>query len=372
MAQKRSSSRSAAESATSKPASAARPAIVEPGTGKILAMVQNTRLPQERRQGPALHPGELERRPASTAARPASSSARRPRCSPSSRALQKGMPVNGTIPSKFATTKQAGGLHAQRDRGRCGAGTDCGRSATTSRSAASRSRSSWPPPSRSTPRSPRWCSSWAPPNVRKTMTTMGLHQGTGAPDRAATRPSSTLGAGDATPLTLAASYATLAAEGKYCAPEPDPVDHDGRQEADQDAGQPPASRSSTRTSPTARPSCSRASSRTAPAPGPSSGRPSRGRQDGHHRQPRRVVVRRLHRRSSPRPSGSAPPTARTGCATSRLAGAVLPARSSVARSRRRSGRTIMDGASKGLPDAARLRRPQHKVLKGDLRRASRT
>ncbi len=55
--------------------------------------------------------------------------------------------------------------------------------------------------------------------VQKTMTTMGLHQGTGA--QIECYPAVvTLGANDTTPLTLAASYATLAAEGKYCVPNP--------------------------------------------------------------------------------------------------------------------------------------------------------
>jgi membrane peptidoglycan carboxypeptidase len=51
------------------------------------------------------------------------------------------------------------------------------------------------------------------------MTTMGLHQGTGA-EIECYPAVVTLGANDTTPLTLATSYATLAAEGRYCAPNP--------------------------------------------------------------------------------------------------------------------------------------------------------
>jgi membrane peptidoglycan carboxypeptidase len=48
---------------------------------------------------------------------------------------------------------------------------------------------------------------------------MGLHTGTGA--KIPCGPASvTLGAGTTTPLTLATSYATLAANGKYCPPNP--------------------------------------------------------------------------------------------------------------------------------------------------------
>jgi membrane peptidoglycan carboxypeptidase len=48
---------------------------------------------------------------------------------------------------------------------------------------------------------------------------MGLHQGTGDPIQCYPAVV-TLGANDTTPLTLASSYATLAAGGKYCTPNP--------------------------------------------------------------------------------------------------------------------------------------------------------
>jgi membrane peptidoglycan carboxypeptidase len=51
------------------------------------------------------------------------------------------------------------------------------------------------------------------------MNKMGLHQGTGK-EIECFPAAVTLGANDTTPLTLASSYATLAAEGKYCAPNP--------------------------------------------------------------------------------------------------------------------------------------------------------
>jgi membrane peptidoglycan carboxypeptidase len=55
--------------------------------------------------------------------------------------------------------------------------------------------------------------------VQRTMTAMGMHQGTGDPIQCYPAVV-TLGANDTTPLTLATSYATLAAGGKYCAPNP--------------------------------------------------------------------------------------------------------------------------------------------------------
>jgi membrane peptidoglycan carboxypeptidase len=55
--------------------------------------------------------------------------------------------------------------------------------------------------------------------VRDTMTRMGLHASNGAPvDKNIS--SITLGAATTTPMTIASSYATLAARGKYCEPFP--------------------------------------------------------------------------------------------------------------------------------------------------------
>ena len=100
--------------------------------------------------------------------------------------------------------------------------------------------------------------------------------------------------------------------GQVLRAQPDPVDHDERQEADQAAGPTTASRSSARTSPTARASCSRASSRRAPAPRPSSR--AVGPLPARRAPPTTTSSRgsSATRRSSPRPCGSAPPTARTG------------------------------------------------------------
>ncbi|EAQ00519.1 putative transpeptidase [Janibacter sp. HTCC2649] len=57
--------------------------------------------------------------------------------------------------------------------------------------------------------------------VHETMNRMGLHQGDGKPIDTAI-PAIALGAGVVTPMTIANSYATLAARGKFC--EPTPID----------------------------------------------------------------------------------------------------------------------------------------------------
>lgn len=57
-------------------------------------------------------------------------------------------------------------------------------------------------------------------DIQDTMARMGLHTGLGNPYGTKFVPNVILGADNASPLTLAASYATLAAGGKYCRPIP--------------------------------------------------------------------------------------------------------------------------------------------------------
>ena len=60
-------------------------------------------------------------------------------------------------------------------------------------------------------------------NIRDTMTAMGLHAASGEPYGSgpnSVAPTFVLGADNASPLTVAASYATIAAGGLYCAPVP--------------------------------------------------------------------------------------------------------------------------------------------------------
>ena len=56
-------------------------------------------------------------------------------------------------------------------------------------------------------------------SVRDLMTTMGLHQGSGAPIQGLPSPI-TLGSDSSSPLTLASAYATVASGGTYCVPSP--------------------------------------------------------------------------------------------------------------------------------------------------------
>ena len=191
--------------------------IVEPGTGKVLAMVQNTTYTTGKgSQSKGLtavnwnvdrkYGGENGFQFGSTAKMYAIVTA-----------LESGIPVNGTIPSKFATaTKPA--IYTPKDQGKCG------------------SQKNWEvrndyaaggkpiPFAKATAQSINTAFaslvlSLGTPTVEKTMTRMGLHTGYG--DNIPCTPASvTLGAGTTTPLTIASSYATLAADGKYCPPNP--------------------------------------------------------------------------------------------------------------------------------------------------------
>ena len=123
------------------------------------------------------------------------------------------------------------------------------------------------------------------------MTKMQLHAGSGGnlPCYAST----VLGTGDVTPMTLASSYAILANNGKYCPPNPI-LSITTPDKKPLKLGPAPASRSSTPTSPRARPSCSQGVIKGGTGHGRARFATGSG-QDRHHRQARRVVVRRLHR-----------------------------------------------------------------------------
>lgn len=191
--------------------------IIEPGTGKIIAMVQASRFPKNGEKGKKFTQvnWNVDQRYGGTSGAQFGSTAKMYAIVT---ALENGIPVNGKIPSKFATTKQSAIYTPSEMKGRCRAG------------------SPWPvrndesiggkplPFDLATQKSVNTAFAslvlkLGTDKVHKTMQKMGLHQGTGK-DIECYPAAVTLGANDATPLTLAASYATLAAEGRYCTPNP--------------------------------------------------------------------------------------------------------------------------------------------------------
>jgi membrane peptidoglycan carboxypeptidase len=191
--------------------------VVQPGTGRVLAMVQNTTyttgagsqtkgLTELNWNADRAYGGENGFQFGSTAKMYAIVTA-----------LENGIPVNGTIPSKFATPTTPA-IYTPQEQGKCGStqdwavrndeaigGTPLPFTVATAKSVNTAFAS--------------LVLHLGTPTVRATMTRMGLHSGDGSPI-ACTPASVTLGAGTTTPLTLATSYATLAAEGKYCPPNP--------------------------------------------------------------------------------------------------------------------------------------------------------
>jgi membrane peptidoglycan carboxypeptidase len=191
--------------------------IVEPGTGKVLAMVQNTTYTTAKgnpsRGVTGLnwnvdrdYGGENGFQIGSTAKMYAIVTA-----------LESGIPVSGTIPAKFATPKRPA-FYSLKEQGACPAQQD------------------WPvrnddaiggkPLPFVTAVAKSVNTAFASlvfklgtPNVLNTMKKLHLHQGSGSPPPCLPA-AIALGATDTTPLTLASSYATIAANGRYCPPDP--------------------------------------------------------------------------------------------------------------------------------------------------------
>ena len=185
--------------------------ILEPGTGKVLAMAQatdfakyQTNVNVDQKYGG----GALGYQFGSTAKTFAVVAA-----------LEKGMPLTGTIKVPFATGKK-GYLFADRKliTQECGANEPwsvkndypSGGKMMTLGEGIAKSINTW---------AARLVIDIGPCDVRDVMTKMGLHKGNGkAIDPYVS--DITLGSGTTNPMSLANAYATLAASGKYCEPYP--------------------------------------------------------------------------------------------------------------------------------------------------------
>ena len=191
--------------------------VVEPSTGRVLAMVQNSKYPTNQKQqntyGYTQVNWNVDTKYQGTTGFQFGSTAKMYAIV---RALETGTPVNGTVPSKFATpTKPA--YYSPEEQGSCG---DL---------KAYPIRNDYPVGGRPIPIKKATADSintafasltfkLGTKNVLNTMKKMHLHTGSG-PDLPCYA-SSVLGTGVVTPLTLASSYATLANNGKYCPPNP--------------------------------------------------------------------------------------------------------------------------------------------------------
>ncbi|MGB7818518.1 MAG: transglycosylase domain-containing protein [Ornithinibacter sp.] len=185
--------------------------IVEPGTGKIIAMAQatdfedfQTNVNVDKEYGG----GELGYQFGSTAKTFAVVTA-----------LEKGMPLDGEIKVPFANGRTG---YVFDDKklltDKCGANKPwsvkndypAGGKMMSLGEGISKSINTW---------AAQLVIDVGPCDVRDTMTKMGLHSGDGEPI-APYISNITLGSGTTNPLSLASAYATLAASGKYCEPYP--------------------------------------------------------------------------------------------------------------------------------------------------------
>ena len=183
--------------------------ILEPGTGKILAMAQasdfekyQTNINVDQKYGG----GQYGYQFGSTA-----------KVFGLVTALEKGMPLNGTIKVPFADGKKPYLFNDKRlTRSKCGAPEGfpvkndyaAGGKLMTLGEGIAKSINTW---------AAELVIETGPCDVRDTMTKMGLHKGDGKPiDPYAS--DITLGSGTTNPMSLANAYATLAASGKHCEP----------------------------------------------------------------------------------------------------------------------------------------------------------
>lgn len=191
--------------------------IVEPGTGKVLAMAQASQFPRNGERGKNFTQvnWNVDQRYGGTSGFQFGSTAKMYAIVT---ALQNGIPVSGKVPSKFATTKQAAVYTPSEMKGRCTAGSSW--SVRNDEAIGGKPLAFDLATARSV--NTAFASlvlKLGTDKVQRTMSAMGLHQGTGDPIQCYPAVV-TLGANDTTPLTLASSYATLAAGGKYCTPNP--------------------------------------------------------------------------------------------------------------------------------------------------------
>ncbi|NHA69756.1 transglycosylase domain-containing protein [Phycicoccus flavus] len=185
--------------------------IIEPGTGKVLAMAQASNFEKDQTNwnvDQVYGGGPYGYQFGSTA-----------KVFGLVTALEQGMPMNGEIYVPFADAKKG-----YEFDGPDVVGAPCGASdpweVTNDYPIGGRKMSLGEGIGKS-------INTWAaqlsidvgPCNVQKTMTKMGLHAANGKPIEG-TISNVTLGSGTTTPMSIASAYATIAAEGKYCTPNP--------------------------------------------------------------------------------------------------------------------------------------------------------
>ncbi|MFC8503336.1 transglycosylase domain-containing protein [Pedococcus sp. NPDC057267] len=191
--------------------------VIEPSTGRVIAMVQNSSYPTTSQQQTAYGYTQVnwnvDTKYGGTSGFQFGSTAK---MFSIVRALESGITVNGTVPSKFAGPTQSA-YYSPQEQGSCHDTKPYG------------IRNDYPIGGKPIPFRKATADSintafasltfgLGTRNVLDTMTKMHLHTGSGG--NLPCYASSVLGTGDVTPMTLASSYAILANSGKYCPPNP--------------------------------------------------------------------------------------------------------------------------------------------------------
>ena len=191
-------------------------AVVEPGTGHVLAIVQNTTFSNKKSNGKTEVNWAVDKKYGGAIGFPFGSTAK---MFAVAEALRSGMPINSTIFAKSANATRPALFTTSDFHDRCKVGdegwevrndegTYSGRVSLTVATAKSVNTAF-----------AGLVAKLGACSVRDLMTQMGLHRGNGK--EIIGRPSPvTLGSDSASPLTLASAYATVASGGTYCPPSP--------------------------------------------------------------------------------------------------------------------------------------------------------
>jgi membrane peptidoglycan carboxypeptidase len=194
-------------------------AVIEPGTGNVLAIAQNTKYGLSKKRGQSALNWATDKKYGGSGGFAFGSTAK---MFAVATALDSGMPINSTIFAPKADAKHAAiftraNFHSS-DSCKIGAGqiwavrndegTRNGKISLTDATAFSVNTAF-----------AELVSKLGACKVRDMMTNLGLHQGNGEPIQKLPSPI-TLGSDSVSPLTLASSYATLASGGTYCVPTP--------------------------------------------------------------------------------------------------------------------------------------------------------
>ncbi|MEP7017670.1 MAG: transglycosylase domain-containing protein, partial [Actinomycetota bacterium] len=191
-------------------------AVVEPGTGHVLAIAQNTNFSHKSRAGNTEVNWAVDQKYGSSLGFAFGSTAK---AFALSQALKSGMPINSMVVVRPADANHAAFFTKADFHDGCTVGTD-GWHVHNDEGSASGSIPLTVAAAKSVNTAfAGLVAKLGACSVRTLMTQMGLHQSSGQPIQGYPSPV-TLGSDSTSPLTLASAYATIASGGTYCVPSP--------------------------------------------------------------------------------------------------------------------------------------------------------